>query len=102
MITVYKEVTEWDTPTHNGVYHINSEGKLAAYQVDENAEVKVFNTALMFSKTRRKFQKLRTYDEKLDSASIIVEGSNGNKYTVRDGKCSCPGFTFRGTCKHIK
>lgn len=35
----------------------------------------------------------------------IVKGSKGNEYTVKvsaNGKsCTCPGFTFRGTCKHV-
>jgi hypothetical protein len=34
----------------------------------------------------------------------IVEGSNGNKYTVTKigdkFKCSCPGYGFRRKCKH--
>lgn len=38
--------------------------------------------------------------------SWIVEGSKGNKYTVsRSGNrltCTCPGFSFRHDCKHIK
>ena len=43
-----------------------------------------------------------TYDE------VKVEGSKGNTYTVRrdtkTGKkiCSCPGFKWRGKCKHLK
>jgi hypothetical protein len=38
--------------------------------------------------------------------SWTVEGSKGNKYTVRKMGdrfiCSCPGFAFRKTCKHSK
>ena len=36
-----------------------------------------------------------------------VEGSKGNTYTVRKNKktgdvtCSCPGFKYRGKCKHL-
>ena len=37
--------------------------------------------------------------------SIQVKGSKGKTYTVtKQGdtwKCSCPGFQFRGKCKHI-
>lgn len=38
--------------------------------------------------------------------TVIVEGSKGNKYTITissDGtkKCSCPGYGYRGSCKHI-
>jgi hypothetical protein len=35
-----------------------------------------------------------------------VEGSRGNKYIVVSSKnswsCTCPGFQFRKTCRHIK
>ncbi len=32
-----------------------------------------------------------------------VQGSNGKEYRVNDeeGTCTCPGFTFRGACKHL-
>ena len=37
---------------------------------------------------------------------ITVQGSKGNSYTVvkEKGKksCTCPGFSFRRTCKHIE
>jgi uncharacterized Zn finger protein len=29
-----------------------------------------------------------------------VQGSNGKVYYIEDGKCTCPGFKFRGNCKH--
>ena len=34
----------------------------------------------------------------------VVKGSKGNEYVVTIGKtnhCTCPGFGFRRTCKHI-
>jgi hypothetical protein len=34
----------------------------------------------------------------------IVRGSRGEEYVVTLGKkksCTCPGFTFRKTCKHL-
>ena len=36
----------------------------------------------------------------------LVEGSKGKQYEVTVGpnqkSCTCPGFTFRGNCKHVK
>jgi hypothetical protein len=31
----------------------------------------------------------------------LVQGSNGKVYEVTSHSCTCPGFTFRGSCKHI-
>lgn len=42
---------------------------------------------------------------KTNVESFVVEGSKGNKYVVtrtKSGwKCTCPGFGFRGQCKHV-
>ena len=54
-----------------------------------------------FSKSRRKFKKIGERPEELSSDAVKVQGSNGKVYIIQDGKCSCPGFTFRGKCKHI-
>ena len=38
--------------------------------------------------------------------TFVVEGSKGNKYTVKQAKnglwnCTCAGFGFRRKCKHV-
>jgi len=103
MIEILKEVTDWgDQNVHNGYYHINSQTQLVAYQ-PVGGELKVFNTPMKnFSKSRRKFVKVGDYQEKGSLGGVAVKGSNGNTYYVADNKCSCPGFKFRGNCKHIK
>tara|TARA_B100001146_G_C15976790_1_gene346563 strand:+ start:87 stop:383 length:297 start_codon:yes stop_codon:yes gene_type:complete len=98
MIEILQEVTDWgDLNISNGVYHVNSAGQLVQYND------KVFKNPIKnFSKSRRKFEKIGERPEELAPDAITVKGSNGNIYTIQDGKCSCPGFTFRGNCKHIK
>lgn len=33
----------------------------------------------------------------------LVKGSNGKEYEVTGNyRCTCPGFTFRGSCKHLE
>jgi len=98
MIEILQEVTDWGKyPVANGVYHINSAGQLVQHND------KVFkNPIKQFSKARRKFKKIGERPEVLNKDVIIVKGSNGNTYTIEDGKCSCPGFTYRGNCKHVK
>ena len=88
---------------NNGIYHVNSAGKLVAYQPNADAPVQTLNVpSTQFSKARRKFKKIGERPEEFASDVIIVKGSKGNTYTIEDGKCSCPGFTFRGNCKHVK
>lgn len=43
------------------------------------------------------------YTRGLDPAlSREVRGSRGEIYTVTANTCTCPGFTYRQTCKHIR
>ena len=106
MIEILQEVTDWGKyMVHNGVYHVNSAGKLIAYQVDLDSEIQELNVpSTHFSKARRKFKKVGERPEELPSHIIRVIGSKGNLYLVdkEKGTCTCPGFTFRGTCKHVK
>jgi hypothetical protein len=38
-----------------------------------------------------------------ESKTRTVQGSNGKTYQVTGNyKCTCPGFTFRGSCKHLE
>lgn len=40
-----------------------------------------------------------------DTQTWVVEGSKGSRYTVVRSRniwtCTCPGFQFRKTCKHV-
>lgn len=40
-----------------------------------------------------------------DTKTWVIEGSRGSKYTVVQSRnswaCTCPGFQFRRTCRHI-
>lgn len=98
MIEILQEVTDWGKYTvANGIYHINSAGQLVQHND------KVFkNPIKQFSKARRKFTKIGERAEELSADVVQVQGSNGKVYTIEDGKCSCPGYTFRGNCKHVK
>lgn len=106
MIQILQEVTDWGKfKVNNGIYHINGAGSLVAYQVNVDAELQVLKSpSKQFSKSRRKFVKLGERPEELASHIIEVKGSKGNVYYVDTEKntCTCPGFTFRGNCKHIK
>ena len=59
-----------------------------------------------FDKRGRKFIAItpNPFKTTVSSATIQVQGSKGNTYSVDpDAKtCTCPGFTFRASCKHTK
>ena len=109
MITMLQEITDWgDAPVKNGVYHVNDHGELVAYH-PPMGELKEFKAPLKrFSKARRKFKLLDTYEDEnvVESVERIeFNGSKGNTYyvTVEDGitQCTCPGYKYRGNCKHV-
>jgi hypothetical protein len=58
-----------------------------------------------FDKRGRKFATVtpNPFKVKAQSNLITVKGSKGNEYTIdpEAKTCTCPGFTFRGTCKHV-
>lgn len=97
MIEILQEVTDWgEYKVQNGIYHVNSMGQLVQHNDT------VFKNPLKgFSKARRKFKKIGEREEELPSDAKIVQGSKGNTYIVQDGKCTCPGFKFKGNCKHV-
>lgn len=109
MITMLQETTDWgDHPVKNGVYHVNEHDQLVAYHAP-GGELQEYKTPMKrFSKARRKFVVLDTYEEDDVDTSVLrieFEGSKGNTYyvTVEDGitQCTCPGYKFRGNCKHV-
>jgi len=106
MIEILQEVTDWGKyKVNNGVYHVDGSGRLVAYQVNQDSEVQELNVpSTQFSKSRRKFVKIGEREEQLDKHIIKVQGSKGNVYLVdtEKGTCTCPGFTYRGHCKHLK
>jgi hypothetical protein len=59
-----------------------------------------------FDKRGRKFEKVTTdlFEAHVESAVIEVQGSKGAVYYVdpEAKTCSCPGFQFRGKCKHVE
>ena len=90
----------------DGLIYANlGSGKLVAFQPNEHAPVQHLKVpSTQFSKARRKFVKIGERAEEMPSHIIEVTGSKGNTYYVdtEKGTCTCPGFTYRGNCKHVK
>jgi hypothetical protein len=56
-----------------------------------------------FDKRGRKFipGNKNLFNTKKAQNGRTVIGSSGQTYTVTEDSCSCPGFTYRGSCKHL-
>jgi len=99
-----KETTGGDFHPH--VYLLDGTS-LVAFKRYDTGEIKYFKNPIKgFDKRGRKFEvvKPNPFKQKAKSNTIAVQGSKGNTYYVDpDAKtCTCSGFQFRGTCKHIK
>jgi hypothetical protein len=107
---VLKEVTEnWTTdflPNHTYLFEGD---KVIAYKPWHDDPVQVLTRPMRFDKARRKFEELEYRAEDWPGVeeqknTVTVEGSKGNTYEVDldEGSCTCPGFQFRGKCKHVE
>ena len=105
-----KEVTEWAVeyrqPNHTYLFDGD---KAVAYIRWHEGEPEFFKTPQKMDKRYRKFEKadisvFGPIVKEQKSHIVEVKGSKGNVYRVdTEAKtCTCPGFGFRGECKHIK
>ena len=104
-----KEVTVWEgmkrQPNHT---YLMDGDKAVAYKVWHTGEPFYFKVPSKLDKRYRKFEKadISLFDLKEEKSETILEvpGSKGATYLVNteDRTCTCPGFTFRGSCKHTK
>jgi hypothetical protein len=93
----------------NPVYHnlayaaLRGNGKIVGHWNPKAGEGHAYSSAMNFRTTRRKFKAVWINKIHQETNTIRVEGSKGNIYEVaKDGSnCTCPGFTFRGKCKHV-
>lgn len=104
----YKEITEWDVTytAPNHVYLLDSD-KMLAYIPHGKGRPQFFKNPIRFDRRGRKFVEVDTKVfgkiPGFETVTIRVQGSKGNVYEVdpEAKTCTCPGFTFRGACKHI-
>ena len=103
-----REVTVWKGMTRqpNHIYLLDGD-RVKAYIKFGEGPVEWLSGKIKIDRRGRKFQKvdIGLFDVKEQKSSIIeVKGSKGNSYFINPEAetCTCPGFTFRGECKHIK
>ena len=111
------ETTDWGSAAAKNNTYLLDGNNLIAY-IPHGGQVKYFKSPIKgFDKRGRKFEKAdinlfgnnhpfalftTTISKALNNRT--VKGSKGETYTVNDdeGTCTCPGHTYRGTCKHLK
>jgi hypothetical protein len=94
--------------TTGGVFHAHTYlldgNNLVAYVKVGTQEPFYFKNPIKgFDKRGRKFipgnSNLFTIKKETHAKTVI--GSKGQTYTVTEDSCTCPGFTYRGSCKHM-
>lgn len=102
-----REVTEWkDVKRQPNHIYLFDGSKAIAYIKWGEGEPEFFKNPMAIDKRYRKFEKadVKLFKVKKVKSNVReVQGSKGQTYQVNDeeGTCSCPGFTFRGSCKHL-
>ena len=100
-----KETTGGLFPAHT--YLLDGTTLVAYIKVGDTKPFYFKNGIKGFSKSGRKFEELKTSPFKVNvtiSSVTKVQGSKGNVYEVdkEAGTCTCPGYTYRGKCKHVE
>jgi hypothetical protein len=116
MAQAYKETTVWEdgSTSINHTYLLEGD-KMIAYMRSQTSVPFYFKKPIMISRSGRKFELIDPNPfESANLAQPVVVQSNsdieeiaGSKgavyYLNKDLKtCTCPGYTYRGTCKHVK
>jgi uncharacterized Zn finger protein len=88
-------------PQHT--YLLDGNNLVAYVKKGETAAFYFKNPIKGFDKRGRKFApgNIKLFTVKKETHGRTVIGSSGQTYTVTEHACSCPGFTYRGTCKHM-
>ena len=94
-----------DSKMPNHSYLLNDAGIAIGYRKFSAGEVVRFRTPLRLDVRGRTFELVDDLgSDAVDSSKVVeVAGSKGDVYfvDVYRKQCSCTGFSFRGTCKHI-
>lgn len=100
-----REVTMWKDGGANHTYLLDGSKLIAYIRFNEGKPFYFKNPIKGFDRRGRKFVAVtpNPFKKTKSDNRIAVNGSKGNTYYVNpeEGSCSCPGYTFRGACKHL-
>jgi hypothetical protein len=88
-------------PAHT--YLLDGNNLVAYVKKGETTPFYFKNPIKGFDKRGRKFipGNITVFTTKKESHAKTVIGSSGQTYTVTEDSCTCAGFTYRGSCKHL-
>ena len=95
------ETTGGQFPAHT--YLLDGTNLVAYVKVNETEPFYFKSPIKGFDRRGRKFtpgNKSLFAKEKAQNGRTVI-GSSGQTYTVTAESCTCPGFTYRATCKHM-
>ena len=95
------ETTGGEFPAHT--YLLDGNTLVAYVKANETEPFYFKNPIKGFDRRGRKFTpgNINLFTIKKASNERTVIGSRGQTYTVTAESCTCPGFTYRATCKHM-
>ena len=100
-----QETTKWEGALQPNHIYLFDGSKAVAYIKWGQGEPYYFKKPMALDKRGRTFVKADAGLFKVQKKSelIAVAGSKGKTYYVdpEEKTCTCPGFQFRGTCKHL-
>lgn len=105
MIVVQETTSDWAYNVPNHIYFLsNNKGKMYAFINSVTGLSKIFKNPIDFDPRHRTFEIIRKVDD--NQEGIPVAGSKGDIYYVTEQggeyKCTCTGYKYHGTCKHIE
>ena len=107
---IMQETTQWSDGSGDACNHVyvfnDSMTQAIAYVPRGSKKVFKFKKPLAIDTRGRTFEELEDgVPTKTEPETIKVQGSKGKTYylTEEDGQwsCTCPGFKFRGACRHV-
>lgn len=99
-----RETTGGEFPAHT--YLLDGTTLVAYIKVGETQPYYFKQGIKGFDRRGRKFEAVKPnpFPAEVKSSLVEVRGSKGNSYWVDPSAktCTCPGYTFRGTCRHLE
>ena len=109
----FAETTDYKDKVPNGIYLLDDgKAKMYAFKAKGTGDIKVFRNPIRIDTRGRKFVVSPVQfatglkEPEPEGRTWIVKGSKGDEYKVSElngnYSCSCSGFRFRGSCRHVE